>query len=74
MLGVCVDVCVGLTVVLGVAQAQPQVVQVLQDLLQGQLGQFTAGAAETEHKTGQGQGQDQVQVSSSASCRAGFCS
>lgn len=41
-------VCVCLTVVLGVAQTQPQVVKVLQDLFQGQLGQFTAGAAETD--------------------------
>lgn len=47
--GVPVCVCV-LTVVLGVAQTQSQVVHVLQDLFQGQLGQFTAGAAQTEDR------------------------
>lgn len=44
-------VCVRLTAVLGVAEVQPQVVHVLQDLFQGQLGQFTAGAAQTGRHT-----------------------
>ncbi len=43
-----------LTVVLGVAQAQSQVVHVLQDLFQGQLSQFTAGTTETEDRDAAG--------------------
>jgi hypothetical protein len=34
------------TVLLGVGQVEPQVVQVLQDLLQSQLGQLAAGASQ----------------------------
>jgi hypothetical protein len=40
-----------LTAVLGVAEVQPQVVHVLQDLFQSQLGQFTAGATQTGGNT-----------------------
>lgn len=36
------------TVLFGVGQVEAEVVQVLQDLLQGQLGQFAAGAAQAE--------------------------
>lgn len=39
-----------LTVVLGVAQTQSEVVHVLQDLFQGQLSQFTARTAQTEDR------------------------
>lgn len=38
------------TVLFGVGQVEAEVVQVLQDLLQGELGQFAAGAAQAEGK------------------------
>lgn len=45
------ELCVRvLTVVLGVAQTQSEVVHVLQDLFQGQLSQFTARTAQTEDR------------------------